>query len=99
MTDHIEPALSAEEWARLQTADYLGFLMETNDEILDRPAQAIAVANAALPDTDPRKITREMVATLRDVTAPGSASGFETNAELTSLADALESYLPPPAVS
>jgi hypothetical protein len=64
--------------------------------------QTIALANAALPDSDPRKITRARVDALREVareidaenkgmiTQCGWADDF-----LNGLADALESYLPP----
>jgi hypothetical protein len=64
-----------------------------------RPAAVIAVANAALPDSDPRKITREMVTRIqhaghyahngREVMTPDKLDA------LLAIAKALESYLPP----
>lgn len=61
----------------------------------------IAVANAALPDSDPRKFTRATIAMLRrkaDVFHPTPESpmlGRMRDTELDAFADALESYLPP----
>lgn len=61
----------------------------------------IALANAALPDDDPRKITRSTVNELRAVAAQLPTMGAGPNGEdipdpdLSHLADALESYLPP----
>jgi excinuclease UvrABC ATPase subunit len=60
--------------------------------------QTIALANAALPDTDPRKITRAKVETLRHmIGADESWTGCspQSFALAESLLDALESYLPP----
>ena len=57
----------------------------------------IALANAALPDDDPRKLRREHIAALRDATVRdviGDEDREQTNI-LRNLADALESYLPP----
>ena len=57
----------------------------------------IALANAALPDDDPRKFRREHIAALRDATVRdviGDEDREQTNI-LRNLADALESYLPP----
>lgn len=67
---------------------------------VDELPQVIAFANAALPDSDPRKITRETVATLRNhayYSKHGDAHGrlAMTADALAALADALESYLPP----
>ena len=68
----------------------------------------IAIANAALPDSDPRKITRDMVTLLRRIAytevaeedgegSYDSANLFEGKEmdALMELADALASYLPP----
>jgi hypothetical protein len=64
---------------------------------LDQPARAIALLNDALPDSDPRKITREMVNDLRDVAigVQGACGSPEKDAQLLRYVDALESYLPP----
>lgn len=69
----------------------------------------IALANAALPDSDPRKITRERIALIRELAELAwlraksfkVAEPFATrNADrakddVLQFADALESYLPP----
>lgn len=53
-------------------------------------AALIALANAALPDEDPRKLRREHVEVLRSAPdGPGDVS------PLFELADAIESFLPP----
>lgn len=57
-------------------------------------AQMIAVANAALPDSDPRKITRKTVVMLRESSEDDHAA-YVNFGKLRALADALESYLPP----
>ena len=85
----IPPALTAEEWKRRITIS----------EACDRYSEAavIALANAALPDDDSRKITWAMVEALR-----GCAGDFETSSKshscyrnLHRIADVLASYLPP----
>lgn len=105
MTEKIEPALTAEGWRLSSAAERpehaLGSLrgLFPSDEYFDAadlPA-VIALANAALPDSDPRKITRERVAAIRTA-AEGSRRHY--NAEpfanaLRDFANALESYLPP----
>jgi hypothetical protein len=48
-------------------------------------AKVIAAANAALPDSDPRRITRERLEMLRQ---------HSREVDLAEWADALESYLP-----
>lgn len=67
----------------------------------------IALANAALPDTDPRKITREKVELIRDGVqqiaaavddmrpSTEKADARALSVALGAFADALESYLPP----
>jgi hypothetical protein len=63
----------------------------------DLPA-LIALANAALPDTDPRKITRAMVEDIRHAAAEVATFHPQLDrlaAALDRHADALESYLPP----
>lgn len=104
MTDTpIEPALTPEEWAsvegekreRTTTRHYeVDAILENHD-----PAKFIAVYNAALPDSDPRKITREWVETLRDIAELNLKKRTRLDRLagpcLESIANALESYLPP----
>jgi len=110
MTDKIEPALSAPVWAmHQQGADSMGL---TLDQYLARhvvrspaPSGDIAIANAALPDSDLRKITSRAVALLRDVAdriviSDGIVADDQPGADndvdgLRTLAQALASYLPP----
>lgn len=76
---------------------------------IDLPS-LIALANAALPDSDPRKITREDVEVLRSAAEDlehaceygrwcrwciDHSLGLANRVRLKRLADALESYLPP----
>lgn len=63
-------------------------------------AATIALANAALPDDDPRKITRDDVFVLRQLPAFMRGLGMGSDPEggakaVTTLADKLASYLPP----
>lgn len=61
----------------------------------DLPA-LIALANAALPDDDPRKITREMVGDLDSCASWAEGEGQRDLADrVRRFAAALESYLPP----
>lgn len=68
MPDPIEPALTAEEWAdfarssRLARKGMLGAVLGSG-----QLPKVLAMANAALPDGDPRKITRDDVLILRQV--------------------------------
>lgn len=99
MTGKIEPALTAEEWARFRDSRTDVAEMGTPTAYLYHyadPGQCLAVANAMLPDSDPRKITDEKVGLLRNAlrTIRLDRPGFNL-AELDELADALESYLPP----
>jgi hypothetical protein len=66
--------LTPDEWARLATGDfygsgdggvYVGAHTGGDMEVGHRYHALVALANAALPDTDPRKITRERVKALR----------------------------------
>lgn len=63
---------------------------------IDRPAALIALANAALPDSDRRKITREKIAVIRQCAFDNLPylAGAVAKA-MVEFADALESYLPP----
>ena len=111
MSDRIEPALTPEEWrtAKLWLAGKMIGGKVRGSVVLDLPDKhtpaALALANAALPDTDPRKITREWVADIRERADDlageiaewvGDSPRTEAQiARLRRIADALESYLPP----
>jgi hypothetical protein len=116
MSDPIQPALSAEEWAKNLNdrggLEIQAFPEESSISIQDWGAMSgvtvgsedlpalIALANAALPDSDPRKITREMVDGLRrEADRAEYADRVGDNAGMTDLdarriADVLASYLP-----
>jgi hypothetical protein len=53
----------------------------------------IALANAALPDSDPRKITREILERIREVVKQSDIA-YESD-DVDTFVNALESYLPP----
>ena len=100
MTDSpIEPALTPEEWhiLRLRSAGKMigetvrGFLVF--DQYKEDQVAAIAVANAALPDSDPHKITWAMVDDLREV--DGRLDDDALRPLVVRIADVLASYLPP----
>jgi hypothetical protein len=69
MTEHIDPALTSEEWGEISAAARdngltpQAYLFATDAF----PFRALAMANAALPEDDPRKITRETVNALYGV--------------------------------
>lgn len=96
MTDKIEPALR--HWlSSLDTAltvdDQRGLWNSANGQPED-PHTVIQIANAALPDSDFRKITREqvdalMLTLLNEPSAFGDGRGI-----VYRLADALDSYVP-----
>lgn len=97
MSEKIEPALSEEEWedvlriVSVHGPDGLALAVGYEDCIgpnEEARAYSIAINNAALPDDDRRKITREMVNDLRRIDS-------EEYPPLSRIADALESYLPP----
>ena len=93
MTEKIEPALSAEEWAGKVEYEYS--VNHGSEYLADGPEAAhkiIALANHELPDDDPRKITREkLTAFVRmDLRGPPGVPGH-----FTEFLRALESYLPP----
>lgn len=60
----------------------------------ERIPALIALANATLPDSDPRKITREKIAELRDAIEV-VANATRDEASNLAFLDALSSYLPP----
>ena len=104
MTPEIEPATSAEDWAvHIEAARDAGLSLQAYLWAGQAyPARTIALANAALPDSDPRKITRHHVERLRMVAATlhmresGMAGPMTiVSNELNEIAEALESYLPP----
>jgi hypothetical protein len=68
-----------------------------NDEqTLTRLPAIIALANAALPDDDPRKVTHETVRALRSAGwALDGAHQTDHGDRVRRVADVLESYLPP----
>lgn len=123
MTDSIEPALTSEQWiarvavdqTREDGACYIydgefGVGVDTYFMAVN-PVEAIALANAALPEGDLRKLTRKRVSDLKDVAGlardalrvygPESLWGNvpRTLAAMIdrteALADVLASYLPP----
>lgn len=96
MADPIPLALDAAEWAHALDEEVREGLAYEVTYLWgrSRPAAAIALANAALPDDDPRKITREDVDNLRGILS-GDAWAV-AKADIKRLADTLESYLPPP---
>lgn len=71
MTDNPLPAFTPEEWSRI---------VDPGSDSPQANARTIALANAALPDSDLRKLTHERL---------DSLSGDVT------LIEALRSYLPP----
>lgn len=69
-------------------------IQDSYGEASDAPlAAVIAIANHALSDDDPRKITREWVDALRRVATAFPLLGEFR--EISAMADALLSYLPP----
>jgi hypothetical protein len=62
----IEPALTAEEWAEAQACKAAWRLFDScQGEQPDQCRYLIALNNDALPDDDPRKITRETIRAMR----------------------------------
>ena len=93
MTERIEPALSAEEWAAAYAPEgnaSLGFeavhseLVQAADN--GRWHKAMALANAALPNADPRKLTARDVQLLE---VAGEILG-ERERQVTPTADDLD---------
>lgn len=101
MSEKIEPALSADEWAEVEELrDPLATACTILVDLIvagGENAAAIALGNHLLSDDDPRKITREKIALLRAIVENDAfTQGDQAPAgpEMTFL-DALESYLPP----
>jgi hypothetical protein len=102
----IPPALTESEWAEVRDsmADpevtrpdmvLASYMIEARGN--GQHAKLIALANAALPDSDPRKITDGEPVMLRgvaDVLAEQHGNAYAIR-RLRMLADALASYLPP----
>jgi len=80
-TDTIPPALTAEEWDAIR---------ESGGAAEAWPHKTMALANASLPNDDPRKITREDVGYLRR-----SADPYDKTDPLSVLAAKLAALLPP----
>lgn len=107
MNEPIRPALTCEEWEDVDEKDIHGWddgnlyvgrprSKEGDLDITDRPHALIALANAALPDDDPRKITHESVAVIRAAGDNAAEWGHDLAAAvLRGVADGLRSYLPP----
>lgn len=99
MSEKIEPALTPEQWASLQGNEFARYDMAkrfaTGTE--GTTVGLIALLNAALPDSDPRKITRAHVDFLRSCAIDADASdnrGWDAE-PLREIANLLEAYLPP----
>lgn len=114
MSDRIEPALSAEEWNHggdaLMWRDGAFVFLESDAGGMrnhrtrlgeDDLPRVIALANAALSDSDPRKITRGDIGAIR---ASLSQQHFDSTDDqymtpetrtFARVLAALESYLPP----
>jgi hypothetical protein len=75
--------------------------VDASDWTPDALPALIALANATLPDADPRKITRRHTSVLRKAIgvmwSSENPNDRPTAVELDRLADVLESYLPPKA--
>lgn len=82
----IEPVLSADQWERVQTTDIY-------DEFGE--AELIALMNAVLEDTDPKKITHAKLDALRVIIWNWEGERRSEAAPELAFLDALESYLPP----
>lgn len=91
-TEPIEPALTAEDWANPSGIGLYDLCVRWEPDGLPK---IIALANADLPDSDPRKITREKLAGLRVALSTTSRPADVYNRVGGAFLDALESYLPP----
>ena len=110
MSEKIQPALSAIEWEEAKAHARMfgeGSFRLAEAHVGDSPeacAYLIALNNAELPESDPRKITRGWVVALRAeaergrrAESRGDDAGFSAIDPDTAdhIANALESYLPP----
>lgn len=95
---NLGPALTAEEWAALRKDAQHRKAWAAGILARGGPLQIIALCNDELPDSAPRKITREKIARLRDAIVEADANEVEPHRwdDLSAFADALEAYLPPP---
>lgn len=114
----IPPALSAEDWqgktywpddGPMIRADLqLGLRVSDGGEAVNvgedvsHLAALIALANAAMNDEDPRKLTHDTVRVLRQLPAFLHGAGMADDPDgaahfVSDLADVIESYLPPVA--
>jgi hypothetical protein len=99
MTDTITPALSAEEWAARRagaTDIYSTFVAaDSPDEFF----YLIACLNDHMPDSDPRKITRDQVDALADVADKATVRHWHdahyAAPHIRALVAALRALLPP----
>lgn len=93
----VRPALSAGEWAEL---DHYPASPSTLEDVqtlplIDDRHRAVALANHALPDGDPRKITRADVDALRDDLSDHPDDRARQEAVLRRIADKIAALLPP----
>lgn len=107
MSDEIRPALTPEEWEGARGGDARSRLCETanyvqyhvREQAAAEYVEAMALANEAIPDSHPHKITRADVALLELASRRldmGSEFGFDPDvADLRLLAAKLAALLPP----
>lgn len=84
--DEIQPALTPEEWAKMGAGGVI---------YIDH-AKTMAACNAALPDDDPRRITRTDLAGVSDaLVLISDQEAPHTEKRLEALYDKLVALLPP----
>ena len=99
----VEPALTPDEWGELYVEGFSvsgGRLWNSADgQPVERPAALMALANASLPDGDPRKITRRDAVLAEVCGRYGGNEGWTLSGahldELLALARKLRALLPP----
>lgn len=94
MDDRLAPALTPEGWADAAKYGVDILRAECGPIGYVKAAEVLALANHALPDSDPRKITRGVVEMMLRA-AWDVPDGYSVNVSLANFADALQSYLPP----
>ena len=102
MSEKIEPAMTQAQWEHMKREHSAGIALLPGAGNAQQCASMIAAYNDALPDSDPRKITRDDIEALRRI-CRSAVYQFQksTGAVLPDgkvverIADALESYLPP----